>query len=311
MTDTTMLWIAGGALALAVVVAIGLILSGGRLVPLDRRRPADALPPRPLARAADRASKVANRALGARRSALADALDQAGLRTRPQDFLVLVASGMVALFALGLLVWGPLPGLALLLAGPLLAWVVIRLATDRRRKKFALQLDETLSMLSGSLRAGYSLPQACATVANEAEEPTSTEFARVINESRVGRPFVEALEESTRRMRNDDFAWIVQAIAINREVGGNLADVLEGVGATIRERTQLKRQVDALSAEGRLSAIVLGALPFVMFFVVSITSPGYMGRFLESAIGIAMLLVAAILLIVGLFWLRAVVRIKF
>lgn len=84
---------------------------------------------------------------------------------------------------------------------------------------------------------------------------------------------MEALEDSARHMKNDDFAWIVQAIAINREVGGNLADVLEGVGATIRERTQLKRQVDALSAEGRLSAIVLGALPFVMFVVVSSPTP--------------------------------------
>lgn len=90
-----------------------------------------------------------------------------------------------------------------------------------------------------------------------------------------------------------------------------LADVFEGVGATIRERTQLKRQVDALSAEGRLSAIVLGALPFVMFVVVSITNPSYMAQFGESVIGIAMLVVAALLLLIGLFWLRAVVKIRY
>ena len=311
MTGQTLLWVAGGALALSVLVLLVLIGTGGRTVPLSRRRPADAMPQRPLAKAADAAGRVASRALGNRRGALEDALEQAGLKVRPQDFLVLVASGMVALFALGLLVWGPGQGLLLLLLGPLVAWLVVRVATDRRRKKFGLQLDETLSILSGSLRAGYSLPQACATVANEAEAPTSEEFARVINESRVGRPFVEALEDAARRMRNDDFGWIVQAIAINREVGGNLADVLEGVGHTIRERTQLKRQVDALSAEGRFSAIVLGALPFVVFLLVSVANPGYIGRFGDSLLGILMLVMVGILLIVGLFWLRAVVKIKY
>lgn len=87
-------------------------------MPLSRRRPADALPPRPIARAADRAAKVANKALGERRARAQWTLDQAGLRARPQGFLVLVASGMVVLFALGLLIWGPIPGLLLLAAGP-------------------------------------------------------------------------------------------------------------------------------------------------------------------------------------------------
>lgn len=311
MTGSTLLWMATGLLVLAVAVLIGLIVTGARVVPMSRRRPADALPQRPLSRAADAASQMASRALGSRRGAVEQALEQAGFKTRPQDFMVLVASAMVAAFALGLLVWGPIQGLLLLLIGPIVAWLVVRIATDRRRKRFALQLDETLSILSGSLRAGYSLPQACATVANKAEEPTSTEFARVINESRVGRPFVEALEDSAQRMKDDDFGWIVQAIAINREVGGNLADVLEGVGATIRERTQLKRQVDALSAEGRFSAIVLGALPFVVFLAVSLFNPGYIGRFGESLQGILMLVFAAVLLVVGLFWLRAVVKIKY
>lgn len=269
------------------------------------------MPQRPLGRAADAASRMASRALGNRRGALEDALEQAGIKSRPQDFLVLVASGMVALFALGLLVWGPAQGLLLLLLGPLAGWLVVRVATNRRRKRFALQLDETLSILSGSLRAGYSLPQAAATVATEAEAPTSEEFARVINEARVGRPFVAALEDAARRMRNDDFGWIVQAIAINREVGGNLADVLEGVGHTIRERTQLKRQVDALAAEGRFSAIVLGALPFVVFLLLSLVNPGYIGQFGESLMGMLMLVFAGILLVVGLFWLRAVVKIKY
>lgn len=306
-----LLWAGGVTLVAAVALLIVLIATGGRSVPLARRRPPEAAPKGVLTQAADAATQLAGRALRGRGGRLEDALEQAGVRWRPQDFLVVVASGMVALFAFGLLVWGPVAGLLLLLAGPLLGWAAVNLLTARRRKAFSLQLDETLSILSGSLRAGYSLPQACATVAAEAEAPTSEEFARVINEARVGRPFVQALEESAARLRNDDFYWIVQAIAINREVGGNLADVLEGVGATVRERTHLKRQVDALSAEGRLSGIVLGALPIVVFIVFSVVNPTYMAKFGDTLLGTLLLVAGGILLVIGLLWLRVLVKIKY
>jgi tight adherence protein B len=183
--------------------------------------------------------------------------------------------------------------------------------TQRRQRAFANQLEETLQMLAGSLRAGYSLPQAAATVATEAEAPTSEEFARVINEARVGRSLIEAFHDAAVRVRSDDFYWIVQAITINREVGGNLAEVLEGVGKTIRERVHLRRQVEALASEGKLSAIILIALPPAVILLLSVSQPEYLARFGESALGIALLVVAAVLLIVGALWLRALVRIKF
>lgn len=311
MTGVPVLWVGGLALVGAVGLLLLLIATGGRTVPLARRRPAADPAKGVISRAADAATHLAGRALGGRAGRLEDALEQAGLRWRPQEFLVMTASGMLALLALGLLVWGPLGGLVLLLAGPLVAWAIVRVSTSRRRKAFALQLDETLSTLAGSLRAGYSLPQACATVASEAMLPTSEEFARVINEARVGRPFVQALEDAAKRLKNDDFYWIVQAIAINREVGGNLADVLEGVGSTIRDRTHLKRQVDALSAEGRLSAIVLGALPILVFVAFSVINPGYMGKFGDSLFGMLMLAGAGLLLVIGLLWLRVLVKIKY
>ena len=311
MTATQTLILGAAALIASVGLVIGLIVSGGRLVPMARRRPLDAAPRGGITRAADAAAGLASRALGSRPGRVEDALEQAGLRLPPQDFLVLVTSGMVGLFALGMLLWGPLAGLLVMASGPLLALGVLRLLMGRRRKAFALQLDETLALLAGSLRAGYSLPQACSTVASEAEAPTSEEFARVLNEARVGRPFVDALEDASVRVKNEDFYWIVQAIANNREVGGNLADVLEGVGHTIRERTHLKRQVDALSAEGRLSAVILGALPFVVFLAISVLNPGYMARFGESLLGILMLTAAGAMLIIGLLWLRVLVRIKY
>jgi len=112
-------------------------------------------------------------------------------------------------------------------------------------------------------------------------------------------------------MGSDDFVWVTQAIAINREVGGNLAEVLDGVGHTIRERNQIRRQVKALAAEGKLSALVLMALPFGIVAFLLIASPGYLVKFTESLIGYILIAVAALLLVVGGLWMRKVVSFKF
>ncbi|SOC51909.1 tight adherence protein B [Ornithinimicrobium cerasi] len=112
-------------------------------------------------------------------------------------------------------------------------------------------------------------------------------------------------------MDSDDFRWIVQAIAIHRQVGGNLSDVLDIVAGTIRERGQIRRQVQALSAEGKLSAYVLIALPFFVVLVLSFLNPGYLSVFTESLFGYMMISVAFLLLIVGVLWMRVTVRVEF
>ncbi|HEX6336355.1 MAG TPA: type II secretion system F family protein, partial [Jiangellaceae bacterium] len=121
----------------------------------------------------------------------------------------------------------------------------------------------------------------------------------------------EALSDVAERMDSDDFRWITQAIAIHRQVGGNLAEVLDTVANTIRERGQVRRQVESLSAEGRLSAYVLIALPFFVVLFLSLVNPGYLAVFTATAIGWAMLAVAGVLLVVGIFWLRATVKVEF
>jgi tight adherence protein B len=112
-------------------------------------------------------------------------------------------------------------------------------------------------------------------------------------------------------MDSDDFTWVAQAIAIHREVGGNLAEVLDAVGHTIRERNQIRRQVKALSAEGKLSAIVLGALPFAIIGFISMTNPGYLAGFTESAAGYGMMAAIVVLMLLGGFWLKKTVAITF
>jgi tight adherence protein B len=112
-------------------------------------------------------------------------------------------------------------------------------------------------------------------------------------------------------MQSEDFVWVTQAIAINREVGGNLADVLDGVSDTIRERNQIRRQVKALAAEGKLSAVVLMLLPFGISGFLMMSNPGYMAKFTESFAGYAMIVAAVVLLVVGGLWLRKTVQVKF
>jgi tight adherence protein B len=220
-------------------------------------------------------------------------------------------AGVLAAAAVGVVVGGPVLGLLLAVLVPVGAKVALAVLAKRRQSAFADQMDDSLQLMASSLRAGHSLLQALASVAREAESPTSVEFARVINETRVGRELGEALQETATRMGSQDFVWVTQAIAINREVGGNLAEVLDGVGHTIRERNQLRRQVQALAAEGKLSAVVLMALPFGIAAFLSFSNPAYIGKLVGSVAGYAMLGTAIVLLTVGAVWMRKVVSFKF
>ena len=129
---------------------------------------------------------------------------------------------------------------------------------NRRRKQFLAQLPDMLQLLSGTLRAGYSLMQGVEAVSQEVGDPMGQELRRVVTEARLGRPLEEALDGVAERMDSPDFAWAVMAIRIQREVGGNLAELLMTVAETMTQRERLRRDVAALTAEGRISAIVLG-----------------------------------------------------
>ncbi|MCZ2403963.1 type II secretion system F family protein [Paenarthrobacter sp. Z7-10] len=238
-------------------------------------------------------------------------LGNAGLRLSPADFLILVAAGTGVLGVVGLLLSGVGSALLLAVLAPVLAWAYLALLASRRRSKFDQQLGDNLLLLSGGLRAGHSILRAVDAAAQEADVPSSEEFARIINETRIGRDLEEALADTAQRMKSDDFEWICQAIQINREVGGDLAEVLDHVGETIRERGQIKAQVKALSAEGRLSAVILLALPFGIALMLMVLNPKYLGVLTSSALGWALLGIGAVMMIIGSLWLRKIVQIKF
>jgi tight adherence protein B len=298
-----------GALLLLTLV----VLPAPARVPLSRLDPAIAPPSSALAGAGAAAGAVVERALDKRGRLAAGtaALERAGVHRSLPDFILLTGLAALGAGVLGVLLGGPWLALLLLLVVPLGAKVLLSLRTGRRQAAFADQLDDVLQLMASSLRAGHSLLRAVDSVAQEASAPTSEEFTRIVVETRVGRDLDDALAEVSARMGSDDFTWVAQAIAIHREVGGNLAEVLDAVGHTIRERNAIRRQVKALSAEGKLSAVVLMALPFGIGGFIWLTNPSYLAGFTESAFGYGMLAVVLLLLTVGGLWLKKMVSIRF
>ena len=311
LTSPQALTVGSVLLGIAAVLIIILSLLPSNRLPLERRRFNPDEAEAGITKLADRVTDLIGRFLGARADGPNEHLVEAGINMPLKEVVVIIAAGSLAGFAFGLVVGQILLAIVLALVVPILGRMVFSVLAERRRKKFEQQLGETLQMLAGSLRAGYSLPQAISTVAQEGEDPTSTEFTRVTNEVRVGRSLTEALDDVAVRMRNEDFYWVTQAIGINREVGGNLAEVLDNVSSTIRGRAEIKRQVASLAADGKLSAIVLMLLPFVVALFLAFLSPAYIGRLVTSTIGWIMLAAGAIMLTIGGVWLNKLINIKF
>lgn len=236
-------------------------------------------------------------------------LDQADLKLRPAEALFFVASG-TAILTLGALALDPLLALLVPILGVLVPIAALNAAVAKRRRAFTSQLPDTLHMLASSLRAGYSLPQAFAAVAAEADEPMARELGRVVVEQQLGRPLDRALEDAAARMGSADFDWAVLAVKIQREVGGNLAELLTTVAETMVSRERLRREVKTLTAEGRMSTTFLLALPFVVGAVMFVRNPGYLNVLVEDSVGRALGVASLGLLVAGYFWMRKIVDIQ-
>ncbi len=239
-------------------------------------------------------------------------LEGAGSELKSSEWLLLHAAVVVGSGALGLLLGqGNLViGLVFLLMGTVAPWVYLSIRRSRRRKAFHAQLPDTLQLISGSLAAGLSLAQSMDTVVREGSEPVASEFKRVLVETRLGVPLEDALEGVGQRFESKDFEWVVMAIRIQRQVGGNLAELLDTVAATMRERQYIRRQVNALAAEGKLSAIVIAALPPIFLLYLALTQGEYIAVLFTDIRGIIMLGGATLWLLVGVFWMRKLVDIE-
>ena len=189
--------------------------------------------------------------------------------------------------------------------------LLVNRSRRKRREAFAAQLDGTLQLLAGSLRAGYGLLQAVNNIAAEAAAPTGQEFGRIVVETRLGRDLVESLTVLAQRMDSPDFRWVTQAIEIQRSVGGDLSQILDTVGQTIRERNQIRRQISALSAEGRISSYILIAIPFFLAVFILVMAPEFIAPLWTTTSGLVAIAVGAVLMLVGIAWIRRLVRLRF
>ena len=192
----------------------------------------------------------------------------------------------------------------------LIPWLFLGVQASRRIKAFNAQLSDALQLTAGGLRAGLSLAQSVDTIVREGTEPMAGELRRALVEARLGVDIEDALDGVAQRMSSADFRWVVMAIRIQRQVGGNLAELMLTVAGTLREREYLRRQVLTLSAEGRLSAWVLGGLPPAFMLFLVLTKGDYVAPMFHTALGWAMLMLAGVLLAVGSFWMSKTVKVE-
>ncbi|MGF1597447.1 MAG: VWA domain-containing protein [Acidimicrobiales bacterium] len=261
----------------------------------------------------DRLSSAANRFVVDHDSEgnLDRSLDAAGIGLRPGEFLLLSLAAITTTSLLVSLVAGPVVGGLAALVGAVLVYAIVTVRTSRRRAAFADQLTDTITIVTGGLRAGRGLPQAIELVSQEAPSPTAEQFRRIVFETRVGRDLTTAMLATAERMDNDDLQWIARAVDINRELGGDLTELLDNLADTIRDRRRVTRQVQALSAEGRASGWVLLGLPVVMFGVLAWRTPDNVALLTGTPLGVALLTVAAVGMLAGFVWIRKLVDLKY
>jgi len=239
-------------------------------------------------------------------------LTRAGLSFTPSEWLLLQV-GIAAATAFFFVLFGLSPVVAVvvgLVTGPVLGHLFLGFRFSRRRAAFIAALPDTLQLIAGSLSAGYSLAQSLDGVVNQGEQPISGEFGRALAESRLGVPIERTLEHVAERMDSEDFRWVVLAIQIQHKVGGNLAEVLQTVAQTMRERVQLHRHVRALSAEGRLSAYILGGLPVVFALYLFTARGDYLRPLYTTHMGLAMIGAAVVLFLLGSVVMKKMIKVE-
>lgn len=318
MQSSTALWLGALAVFLALVA---LILFTGVTQPKKRRpiqpdpdRSIDRSKGKALAALTEQATMLAERTVNRGDSTggpVTVSLEKAGIQLRPGEVIVLSLSAalvvMAVTIALTNLLISILAGILTLLL--IRAW--IKRKATKRQKAFADQLPDLLHLMAGSIRTGFGLMQAMDTVATEMPAPAGEEFQRVKIEIQLGRDVDEALLAMAARVDSEDFKWVVEAIEIHREVGGDLAEILDSVMGTVRDRIRVRRRIKALAAEGRMSGWVLMVLPLLLVLMLFILSPEYISILFTTLIGRTLIVVALILMTIGAFWIKQITTLKF
>jgi len=238
-------------------------------------------------------------------------LERSDLPLRAGEAITAYAGIIFAMLAIGLLLVGGLVGALIMgIIGILAPPAVVNFLANKRKKAFLSQLPDTLQLLSSTLRAGYSFLQGVEAVSHEVENPMGGELRRIVTEAQLGRPLEDAMDASAVRMDSDDFAWAVMAVKIQREVGGNLSELLMTVADTMTARERLRRDVAALTAEGKMSAIVLGVLPILLGMAMWAMNKEYINTLFTNTLGKILLGASVTAALVGFAWMKKIIDIE-
>ena len=236
---------------------------------------------------------------------------RAGLPLLGPEVLAISAGGALLVFAIFALVTrNPVTGLLALLLFLAADFVFVQRRITKRLNNFQRQLADCLSLVSNSLRAGFSFLQTMEIISREMEPPMSTEFERVMRDTSLGKSLDEALHDMDERVGSADFSLVVTAVLIQQQVGGNLATILDTIRSTITERIRIRREVNTLTAQGKMSGIVLACIPVALALFFYITSPEYLTPLLTTDIGKVAIIGTVFLVIVGFIIIRKIVDIK-
>jgi tight adherence protein B len=239
-------------------------------------------------------------------------LEQADLPLRTAElFYIQVGAGLLlAMIAAFLFGHGGIFALIALAIGGAIPWFFVKFKASQRLSRFENQLPETLITMAASLKAGHAFNQAVQSAVNEGAEPSAKEFSRVLAEIQLGAPSEQALEAMAQRMHSYNFGFVVMAVNIQRTVGGSLADILDMVADTVRQRQQFEKKVKALTAQGRMSAYVLLAMPFLMALAIFVINPTYMSVLWTEPMGKMMIGFGLVSMFIGSLIIKKIVSFK-
>ncbi|WP_161525919.1 type II secretion system F family protein [Trichococcus alkaliphilus] len=236
---------------------------------------------------------------------------QAYIKMKPLEFVkISLAAGLIT----GILLYLISGNLLFLFIGFFVGYkvpeVILEIVRKKRVRRLNSQLPQALGLLANGLRAGYSFPQAMAVITKEMEAPIADEFGKILRENAYGKPMEEALVDFSKRTDDEDLDMFITTLLIQMNVGGDLAEILDTISETIRERVKLRGEIRTLTAQNRMSAWVVGLMPFALALLTYKTSPDQAFAFITNPIGMIMAIAAAVLMIIGVFALIKIVNIK-
>ncbi len=241
---------------------------------------------------------------------VAEQLQRADLKLRTSEYFLIQLASTGLFFLIGWFRWGPIQAIAMGVIGYLVPGVYVKYRIGQRLKAFNNQLGDTLTLLSNALKAGYSFAQAIDTVAKNAVPPIGDEFSRAVREMNLGGSPDEALANITKRVASGDFDLVSTAYSIHRTVGGNLAEILDNIAYTIRERVRIKGEISTLTAQARASGTLITFLPIILAAFMYFVTPTYFRPMFGSIIGWILLVIGGFMIFVGNLIIRRVVAIE-